>query len=471
MKRVVLMAALCAAGCAEFEEPIVCPALVPVPHGGTGDAQSEHASFVGTIILEGSCVGHEAYETAFLYTPTAEDEGKDGTLTIDWSGYSTSDVGLVVRRVCEDATEVACVPSQTASPLALEVERNEPLVLILESTIKGAYAGSAAMQLALDVTFEARERCGNGVLDPGEACDDGDDDALDGCDGGCRVGLCVGAEPGVLGANEGTTAGGEGRFFGDCRQPSLGGGGEHVYRYPILVPSTLELAIDAEAALYVTQSCSAEASVDSTDPAGGASCAAPSQGSLLAPVLPGEAFVVVDAEAAPGPYRLDVDIVPACGNGAIDAWAAEECDDGARHDGDGCSATCAVEWDVFCAAPPLLELGLTEGDTLAGGAAVSHGIGCNAADAAYRFEAPGPGTLWLALGAAHDATLKVSTLCGDWLFEEQSCVNGAGPGENEIAHVTVAAGATVWIFVDGNAPEDSGAYALTAHFIEEEVVP
>jgi fibro-slime domain-containing protein len=43
-----------------------------------------------------------------------------------------------------------------------------------------------------------------------------------------------------------------------------------------------------------------------------------------------------------------------CGNGVIDPSAGEECDDGNKVSGDGCSADCTIETDYFCPTPGAL---------------------------------------------------------------------------------------------------------------------
>ena len=58
--------------------------------------------------------------------------------------------------------------------------------------------------------------------------------------------------------------------------------------------------------------------------------------------IPSElAYGVEGAGAAIGPYSITASRENLCGNGVIDQ--GEECDDGARENGDGCNALCRLE--------------------------------------------------------------------------------------------------------------------------------
>jgi cysteine-rich repeat protein len=82
-----------------------------------------------------------------------------------------------------------------------------------------------------------------------------------------------------------------------------------------------------------------------------------------------------------------------CGDGALNG--GEQCDDGGTTDGDGCSAACAIELDVFCSTLPPLVLGDSAGDTTNGtngfaGTCVPAG----GREVAYTFTAIADGALW-----------------------------------------------------------------------------
>jgi len=73
-----------------------------------------------------------------------------------------------------------------------------------------AWAQTATNCVAFDYTEQA-SRCGGGLLDAGEACDDGNDTAGDGCDASCAVEPCwtCEGEPSTCArATEGTSCGG-----------------------------------------------------------------------------------------------------------------------------------------------------------------------------------------------------------------------------------------------------------------------
>lgn len=126
--------------------------------------------------------------------------------------------------------------------------------------------------------------CGNGVLDPGEACDDGDDDNTDDCPGSCQPAAC----------GDGYVQAG----VEDCDDGDLDDG-------------------DACTSQCVAATC-------------------------------GDGFVQVDVEACDDGDLDDGDACPstcelaACGDGFVFV-GFEGCDDANDVDGDGCSAQCQLE--------------------------------------------------------------------------------------------------------------------------------
>lgn len=134
------------------------------------------------------------------------------------------------------------------------------------------------------------EKCGNGALDPGESCDDGNDNPNDGCDGNCRITVTCGdgivnppaeqCDEGIGGVRRATATCNE-----NCTVPWCGDG--------VINPH------------YV-------------HPATG---------------LPERCEPRVSAEPC------DADCTPAeCGDGVLNVEAGELCDDGNQDDADGCVA-------------------------------------------------------------------------------------------------------------------------------------
>jgi cysteine-rich repeat protein len=200
-----------------------------------------------------------------------------------------------------------------------------------------------------------RERCGDGLVQPGEQCDDGNDEDGDGCDGECLV-ECDDDE-----FEDNDTAltaydAGDMEFFGGatlCGDDGLGftADAEDWYEMEVTTPGDW---------LYVRTRRSGDTAcadqrlrLEIYDVAGTLVEAAASHpwdcphvaGRDLAPGI--YRIVVRSALAGRTPasqeYLLTADIgAPECGDGGVDRpW--EQCDDGDREDGDGCSADCLIE--------------------------------------------------------------------------------------------------------------------------------
>jgi len=133
-----------------------------------------------------------------------------------------------------------------------------------------------------DVVLAPVSRCGNGLADPGEECDDGNTDDTDGCTSACRLAVCGDGflQSGVEECDDGNTSNGDG-CDAQCRAEVCGNG--------------------------IVQA--GEACDDGN---------------------------VIDGDGCDGECRLEI-----CGDGVVQP--GEECDDGNTVDGDGCSADCRRE--------------------------------------------------------------------------------------------------------------------------------
>ena len=168
--------------------------------------------------------------------------------------------------------------------------------------------------------------CGNGVLDPTDACDDGNTTAGDGCDPGCAI---------ESGYNCTTAEGAASECFvvPEAWTSSQGDG------YPFC----------SETSYNDGETCNCGCGVVDPD------CAQQDAADICAlglGCIPEEAVSLfgVDPSAivlVPDPTDNTQCIANTCGDG----WAVsdEECDDGNTTDGDGCSATCTVEDGFDCA--------------------------------------------------------------------------------------------------------------------------
>jgi cysteine-rich repeat protein len=154
--------------------------------------------------------------------------------------------------------------------------------------------------------------CGNGVLEPGEQCDDGNQRDGDGCDSTCKLPRCGNGllDPGEQ-CDDGNQIGGDG-CSPACRLEVCGNG--------ILDPGEQ----------CDTAGPSATCDVD---------CSLPLCGDGLVNPAAGE-----QCDSAGQSATCDVDCsLPVCGDDLVNTAAGEQCDDGNAINGDGCSAQCQLE--------------------------------------------------------------------------------------------------------------------------------
>jgi cysteine-rich repeat protein len=184
--------------------------------------------------------------------------------------------------------------------------------------------------------------CGNGLVEPGEACDDGDQTSGDGCDSGCQweIGPTI-TPPG------GTTT---------VMLSEVGGAAIVRINLTINGQSIEAVAADAGGAscdgvdtrLELRNSMfSMLGSQSGNGPAGAAGeCARLVAGvdAFATDLAVGTYYLFVRSEGGTGSAELNVAIRnPACGNGIREARANEHCDDDNIMNGDGCSSACLLE--------------------------------------------------------------------------------------------------------------------------------
>lgn len=257
--------------------------------------------------------------------------------------------------------------------------------------------------------------CGNGRLDAGEGCDDGNVLDGDGCSATCQLQdaaeaeTCAGApialtdDAGVLrGAVSGTIVGKTQKvppcndqytdsyvISGGVEMPSSSMPGDAIYA----VTPTMDgrMRVELHDTFHGVVGILSDAPCTLRDPKNGAgklpnvlgcSNGGRSPHNLnpdpyaieglsgdkvaFAPVVAGhQYFVVVDSfsskstQAGEGPFTLQLEVQPGvCGNGVLDA--AEACDDGNTNAGDGCDASCALESNPPNTCATARELVFTE---------------------------------------------------------------------------------------------------------------
>jgi cysteine-rich repeat protein len=159
---------------------------------------------------------------------------------------------------------------------------------------------------------------------------------------------------------------------------------------------------------------------------------------------------------------LTAELKPSCGDGVVDPW--EQCDDGNTADGDGCSASCTAEYQIYCAAAPPLVLGTNAGDNTGGQNLLAAACtGEEGKEALYSFTAPGDGILVLDLDA--QAYLGVYVLAACPAGPLLGCSDSAPGGQHETLSFHMSAGDACTIVVDGSGPGETGPFDLTAYFL------
>jgi fibro-slime domain-containing protein len=203
----------------------------------------------------------------------------------------------------------------------------------------GGAAGCGAADCDAGPEVPPPPACGNGVLDAGETCDDGNTTPGDGCSGTCQIEpnftcptpgqFCVSTATcgdGVIAGNEqcddGNTVGGDG-CSANCRIemgwicPTAG-----LPCKPAPAPPC------GNGALELGEGC------DDGNTKNGDGCSSTCQ------VEPGWTCPIVDAPCV---------LIPFCGDGKLNG--TEQCDDGNVTPGDGCSGTCTLEPFFTCPTP------------------------------------------------------------------------------------------------------------------------
>ncbi len=306
--------------------------------------------------------------------------------------------------------------------------------------------GLACTACALD-TSGCKTTCGNNLLEPGEACDDGNAVNGDGCSSSCTVEgqTCADAVKVTLGLGTqkftGTTAGG-GSHTGICASA----GPDRIYAVTasatgFLTASLTRANTTYPSVLYARSGCDAAATeilcADSKDPAGNVALVG---GEVVSfPVNANQlVYVFVDGAAAndAGNYELVLDLSV----------------------GTNCNDPIPVRIED---GTPMRLLGLTTGKSASGsGSCGGGGIGFGAEDVAYdiQFASGGQSTIALdAAGTSYNSVLYLRNECNN-VFAQISCDNAGGNG-GESLNVTPMAGASVWTWVDGNQGAN-GTYAL-----------
>ena len=207
------------------------------------------------------------------------------------------------------ATDTGAEPGSTSLPTTTDAAT----VTTGETTDTPTTAGSMSMSMSMSMTGEGV--CGDGSVDPGEACDDGPaNDNTAACKSNCTLAICG---DGFLGPDEAcddaNTADGDG-CSADC-------------------------VVEEECGDGVTQP--PETCDDGSNNGAGKACKADCTPNVCGDGDQGPTEGCDDGNMVGGDGCSPACAPEGCGDGVVQA--PEACDDGNMNDGDGCSAACTSE--------------------------------------------------------------------------------------------------------------------------------
>ncbi|MCB9506853.1 MAG: DUF4215 domain-containing protein [Myxococcales bacterium] len=406
-------------GCSATCTIEVCPNVNGVPLGSA--VASGNTCGIGDTDGPASCGGTNTggdYSVRFV-APS------NGTYIFSTNNASRGfDTVLYARSSC-GGTELDCDDDTvaTASELQLTMTAGQAVFIYVSGF------NAACGTFALDVSRVPQ--CGNGGIDAGEACDDGDAAGGDGCSSTCAVepgwtcatpgAACFttcgdGVVAGLEECDDGNVANGDGCdstcvveppacplgavtgvgadiFAGNtCAIGELDGtascggansGGDYAVLYTAgaagtYVFSTANGGTNYDTVVYARDACGGT-ELGCDDDGGGTL-----RSRLSLDLAAGQtvALYVSGYNALCGDFTVDATFTPAivCGDGVL--GATEACDDGGTASGDGCSGTCAVEagWDCPVAGAPCESVcgdGLLVGAEECDDANGSAGDGCD----------------------------------------------------------------------------------------------
>lgn len=331
-------------------------------------------------------------------------------------------------------------------------------------------------------------KCGNGKIERGETCDDGNSRSDDGCSASCAIessgegDICPGkplalvaAAGGLLhGSVSGTTKGTFNQYGSAC---GGGSGADVVYTFtpPSSGKATIKLTAPFTAIVSARSSCDVSTSeikcADIATPEGGTT-------TMEIPVFGGTPVsVFVDGYAGSnGTFTLDVDVSSAvCGNGI--AELPETCDDGNKTAGDGCSPTCTLEAGGVidaCPGQPFFLSGAPgvprkisfAGNTAKDGKQSTGAVGCfywGGSNVVYAVKSDVTGAAKVDLVTGYTkGNLHARSECTDTSYQ-LGCTQREAPGDLGV-EFPVTAGQWFYLYVDGHrdgSKDFSGPYTLS----------
>lgn len=428
----------------------------------------------------------------------------DGRLTARIT-QATFDEILYARTTCNatgSTSLLQCSAGSTAhggEVVSFAAQKNLPYYLIVDSA-NTQNAGSFTLEIEVSPAV-----CGNGVIDYGEKCDDGNRDRGDGCDENCQLE----ATPSRNSCSP--SPGGEAlQLTGNPPSAKVKHGNVNLTSSYTAVSGTACYAAGGKDAVYYVMPAidgrlvaKLKANYDASIYARSTSCASTTAASQLAcsnsQPAGGEEVVsfavskqtpywlIVDTQdGKDGLYDLEVTVHPAqCGNGVRDG--NEECDGDDVPQGFLCDSDCTL-WrpaDDKCPGMPLTLTGPEGGpywasrngttlnyfddvvsSTCHAAAGATAPVNPTGLDASYLITPPADGQLRVvASSSAFDVVLHARATCSS-PTTELSCVNAvSGKAGYEQLVLPAKKNVPITVFVDGYATNVGGAYTLDVELL------
>lgn len=458
-----------------------------------------------------------APDAIFAVTPDI-----DGSLQLDLDAAFQATVSLIDRcsaPLGERSTVLACSQASWVAPLGQEgpwvidgfgsgpkrvrapvIAGKTYWVVVDGSVSSSTTAGSGSFEVRMKLTGAT---CGNGIVEGTETCDDGGTDSNDGCSSTCQLepatvrDTCANADDvaftdnggGVWSANvkSGNVNLKADQNFGSSKTQAgvcWARGRDAFFKVTAPVAGVLRATVKTtsfDAILGLRSGACSMTTVPTSCSNDGPKGVDERVSTVVAA---GEVvYLVVDtplldvvgctdpisATFAPdcakleeyGRFALDVKIEPSgCGDGFFVPTPTEECDDGNKTAGDGCSATCKIEAkpnaDV-CPGTPLTLSGA--GSTRAGTITLSTATlnanytgacGGSAKDGVIDVVAPISGQLVAKVRNMPNATIYARSTCNDPSTEFLKTSGSTCPSVvHDVVTFSVTAGSHYFLFVDG----------------------
>ncbi len=446
------------------------------------------ASYTSNTVTPSGCSG-SGYNAVYAVMPDV-----DGSMTAKLVA-SYDNATLHIRTECDISnTQLDCreasEPLETLE-LTVPVRAGLPHYVVVDSS-SSTYKGTYAVEVTVNPAV-----CGNKILDGAEECDDGNANAGDGCAADCKLEPAAAGSDTCPGAMLPLVAAGDGTFSGVVTsstatltsdfKPKTSQGGcstsntakDAVFAITSPIDGMLEANVRAafDAMVYARTACDADAAAYAD-----LGCAGNVDGNgaekIAVPILANTpVYVIVDGElsTAEGVFELGVVVRPGvCGNGTREG--GEECDDLNTLSGDGCSATCKLEpatKNDTCANAEVLPLAAGIGGTYtatlqSGTTNLTHDqtfTGCSSLgpDAIFQVVAPIDGVLTAEVPVAgFNVSLGARSSCptSTTATLPLACSNTSSDNGPEEINISVVAGQTYWLVVDGVSATQLGPFTM-----------